>query len=135
MTLEMIDPDILKARDRHEAKYRLRDKQSDRCYYCSGEFRPGVYKSTIDHVIPLSEGGADDESNWVAACHRCNQCKGSMSENEFKLLLLLGEFKQNSGTFIPDVIIPYMDGPYKRLIKLCQTNPQMAQRVASVIGR
>lgn len=30
-------------------------------------------KATIDHVVPLSDGGKSDASNLVAACAECNQ--------------------------------------------------------------
>ena len=33
--------------------------------------------ATVDHVMPLSKGGAEfDEANCVVACYRCNQKKG-----------------------------------------------------------
>jgi 5-methylcytosine-specific restriction endonuclease McrA len=31
----------------------------------------------IDHIIPLAEGGRDDESNWALLHKECNRKKGS----------------------------------------------------------
>lgn len=33
---------------------------------------------TIEHVIPISRGGYDSESNTIALCKECNQLKGNM---------------------------------------------------------
>jgi len=33
----------------------------------------------IDHLIPVSKGGADAHDNKVVACHRCNTLKGAFS--------------------------------------------------------
>lgn len=38
------------------------------CHYC-GETPAG----TIDHVIPISEGGSKGRQNCVPACEPCNQ--------------------------------------------------------------
>jgi 5-methylcytosine-specific restriction endonuclease McrA len=35
--------------------------------------------ATLDHVVPRSKGGTDDESNLVVACYPCNQRKGDES--------------------------------------------------------
>jgi len=43
-----------------------------RCFYCKKE-----NKLTVDHVVPLSRGGAHDVSNVVPACINCNSKKGS----------------------------------------------------------
>ncbi len=42
-----------------------------RCVYC------GAPSEEIDHVIPLSRGGGNDESNLVASCQRCNRTKSA----------------------------------------------------------
>ena len=53
------------------------------CVYCDQPFtdeRP----PTIDHVIPISRGGMNDDSNVVAACRSCNSSKGSRTAEEFQ---------------------------------------------------
>jgi len=43
----------------------------------------GLENATLDHVIPLSRGGSHQPGNLVAACHACNQRKGSLLPTEF----------------------------------------------------
>ncbi len=50
-----------------------------RCHYCKKK----TARMTMDHVIPLSLGGAHAAYNIVAACGHCNKSKGA------KRLLLL----------------------------------------------
>jgi hypothetical protein len=38
---------------------------------------------TIEHVIPRSKGGADNRTNWLAACFRCNNRRGNIDADEF----------------------------------------------------
>jgi hypothetical protein len=40
------------------------------CVYC------GAAAAVVDHVRPLSRGGAEHESNLVPACRSCNSSKG-----------------------------------------------------------
>lgn len=49
----------------------------DKCAYCGGQ------ATTIDHLIPLSIGGNDNPSNWVAACQPCNSKKNARHPLEF----------------------------------------------------
>ena len=42
--------------------------------YCAQSLE--LEASTIDHVQPLSRGGADDVGNLVVACGPCNRLKG-----------------------------------------------------------
>ena len=45
-----------------------------RCAYCGG------YATTVDHVVPLIEGGAmHDPANLVAACKPCNDKRGGLT--------------------------------------------------------
>ena len=49
------------------------------CAYC-----PAIAKH-LDHVQPLSKGGADVESNIVPACAHCNLSKGAKTLAEWAL--------------------------------------------------
>lgn len=42
-----------------------------------GHFVPGITYPTVDHVVPLSLGGPNDESNVRLAHHLCNIQKGA----------------------------------------------------------
>lgn len=44
---------------------------NNRCAYCGGEYQ------SIDHVIPLSNGGRDAINNLVPACNHCNFSKNN----------------------------------------------------------
>lgn len=67
---------------------RLMLAQKNRCFYCQKLMHQERYldslRATLDHVIPRSKGGPNDETNLVAACHSCNKRKGDLSEQEFR---------------------------------------------------
>ena len=46
-----------------------------KCMYCDQSM--GKVPLTIDHFIPLEMGGANDTSNYLSACRKCNKDKGS----------------------------------------------------------
>lgn len=47
------------------------------CHYCN---EPLTFQtSTIDHIVPRSQGGANADENLVLACFPCNQTKGDDS--------------------------------------------------------
>jgi 5-methylcytosine-specific restriction endonuclease McrA len=60
------------------------DRDGDQCWYC----RDGSAYLTIDHVVPVSEGGTNELSNLRAACRECNAEKGSRSEDDFRTFTL-----------------------------------------------
>lgn len=59
------------ARERFETLKRFDFK----CRYCGRSSEDGV-KLHVDHVIPVSKGGTNEQSNLVAACQDCNLGKG-----------------------------------------------------------
>lgn len=67
--LEFVDPDVVLERD------------GWRCHLCGGRIRrrlSGLHRlgPTIDHLVPLSQGGEHSYAN-VAAAHRgCNSARG-----------------------------------------------------------
>jgi 5-methylcytosine-specific restriction endonuclease McrA len=58
-------------------RYHTLEKAGHRCYYCTA---PATIE---DHYIPLARGGADDETNTVAACKECNSAKSDRDPIEF----------------------------------------------------
>ncbi len=70
---------------RRRARFRLYARDGFACVYCLEPF--DVRELSIDHKQPVSRGGTDEESNLVAACRRCNRAKGTMTYDEFMLIL------------------------------------------------
>jgi len=69
-------------------KYRFR------CVYCGGQ--PGAQHLHVDHFIPKSRGGSDNEENLVCACDRCNLAKS----NEFWIPHALGLPQDDDGAVV-----------------------------------
>lgn len=58
------------------------ERDGFRCRYCGVALRPYRQgrehdddEATVDHIVPRSRGGADEATNMVACCWRCNQDK------------------------------------------------------------
>lgn len=51
------------------------------CQFCMVKFP--AEQLTVDHIIPLAQGGIDELTNYVTACRSCNEKKGCMSMKEF----------------------------------------------------
>lgn len=69
---------------------RLAEAQDHKCAYCATSITYYSKKTNsldIDHDIPRSRGGSDDESNLVAACRNCNRSKGTKTGAEFRRFL------------------------------------------------
>lgn len=47
------------------------------CHYCLN------YGDTVDHIMPISEGGEDELYNMVTCCAECNHLKGTLSYEYF----------------------------------------------------
>lgn len=54
----------------------LKGRDGDRCWFCWRPFTE-ERKRTLDHMIPVSEGGTNDIENLVLSCESCNQIKGN----------------------------------------------------------
>ena len=53
----------------------VRQRANHLCEYCHTAERWQYVRFTIDHVIPLSQGGSDDLDNLALACFHCNRRK------------------------------------------------------------
>ena len=64
------------------SKRNIMVRDDHKCVYCGTE-----KELTIDHVIPISQGGKTSFENCVAACKTCNSKKGSRTPSEAKMYL------------------------------------------------
>ena len=53
----------------------VRQRANQLCEYCHTSERWQYVRFTIDHVIPLAQGGSDDANNLALACFHCNRKK------------------------------------------------------------
>lgn len=51
-------------------------ERNDRCHWCKKQLRPDT--ATLEHLLPLSRGGSNDETNLALACGECNQERGDL---------------------------------------------------------
>lgn len=63
-------------------------EQNGRCYYCNGDISDDA---TLDHVVPVSEGGENLLRNIVLACMKCNSQKSTQDAVAFFLKKLSGK--------------------------------------------
>jgi len=64
------------------ARLRIRAKTHGRCAYCGCKL--GDKGWAVDHVVAISRGGVDDESNMLPTCRSCNHRKGTSSLENFR---------------------------------------------------
>lgn len=70
----------------------LRDRNT--CQYCGDVF--SRRDLTLDHVVPVSQGGLRSWENLVAACRPCNQAKGNRTPSQAGMPLLREPFVPRS---------------------------------------
>jgi 5-methylcytosine-specific restriction endonuclease McrA len=59
----------------------MRISQAGICAYCKGQHDHQAL--TIDHVIPVKQGGRHEVANIVLACDRCNKSKGNRTPEQW----------------------------------------------------
>ena len=59
---------------------RIREAAQNRCGYCRSPQHLVMARLEIEHIIPLSKGGGNDEDNLWLACPLCNRYKGNKTE-------------------------------------------------------
>ena len=68
-----------RAKRKRELIHRLAEAHGWCCFYCERPLSyegPKHLRPTLDHVVPLGEGGTNHFRNLVIACRRCNHRKG-----------------------------------------------------------
>tara|TARA_Y100001970_G_scaffold136999_1_gene168609 strand:- start:64 stop:342 length:279 start_codon:yes stop_codon:yes gene_type:complete len=70
-----------KARELRQSQWWKNKLLQAKCYYC--EKKLASKEVTMDHVVPLSQGGKSIKSNLVVACKDCNNKKKNMTTIEW----------------------------------------------------
>ena len=64
------------------------ENQQNRCYYCGDDLTQFPSRLIqLDHKIPVSGGGTDEDANLCVACSYCNQTRKDKTAEEFKSFL------------------------------------------------
>jgi hypothetical protein len=58
-----------------EVDRRVRESAQHRCGYCLSPQRLVMARLEVEHIVPVSKGGANDESNLWLCCPLCNRYK------------------------------------------------------------
>lgn len=61
------------------------------CQYCGKKL--STKELTLDHVLPLAQGGRTSWTNLVVACFPCNNRKGDKTPDQANMLLIRKPFK------------------------------------------
>lgn len=59
----------------NKLRFKILKRAGFRCEYCGADSSEA--RLVVDHVLPVSKGGTNRESNLVAACDECNIGKGA----------------------------------------------------------
>jgi len=63
-------------------RYRLLKKANGRCSLCGATKKETVLH--VDHIVPRSKGGTNDESNLQILCLKCNLGKSNKDATDFR---------------------------------------------------
>lgn len=85
---------------RQEKRLAIYIRDGLECAYCHSNIEDT--KLTLDHLIPYSEGGSNDQTNLVTCCHRCNSSRGTKDWKEFAESV--AQYYNTSGSYIIDYI-------------------------------
>ena len=70
-----------KARELRKTRWWQQKTSAGQCWYCHKEVLPS--ELTMDHLIPLAQGGQSSKDNLVPCCKSCNSKKKSMMPIEW----------------------------------------------------
>ena len=62
----------------------LGEQQGWRCVYCHRDISK---RASVDHIVPIDQGGTSDPENLQLTCLQCNQSKGTLSGAEYRVKL------------------------------------------------
>lgn len=84
--IQLVHYDRLPSREVRFTRRNIFYRDRNRCQYCGETYRQR--EINLDHVVPLSRGGASCWTNVVCACIRCNTHKGDRTPAEAGMRLV-----------------------------------------------
>ncbi len=81
--IQFAEDDTLDYLNDPERRGKILHRDNGRCVYCLIEITEDSF--VIDHLIPMSKGGANVKNNLVTSCISCNQRKADVDAVEFLL--------------------------------------------------
>ena len=60
---------------RSRLRDRIEERARQRCEYCQAPQEACGYHFHLEHILPVTQGGTDAESNRALACASCNLAK------------------------------------------------------------
>lgn len=88
-------------RVRENKRYKVFDFYEGICVYCGTKVEKVKGGFTVDHVIPMSRGGASRYDNLVLSCNKCNKEKASFDIEEYREYLWFRKFQSVMGSAMP----------------------------------
>lgn len=77
-----------------DEKEKILKKTGFRCGHCGMKLEH--FNATVEHMIPISKGGLNDEYNMIALCETCNQSKSNYLYDTFRYYpYILDEYRDN----------------------------------------
>lgn len=82
-----------------EEKDRILEKSDRQCCHCGKRIEIGG-QFTVEHIIPIAQGGTNDDANMVALCKSCNESKSSRMVSLLWYPYLKREFYNESKEYV-----------------------------------
>ena len=83
----------LSAEERSSLERKLFERQSSKCFICDRSIDLVLHEGEldIDHIVPLAEGGPDEENNFALTHAPCNRSKGA---SDLRVARRMSEFER-----------------------------------------
>lgn len=117
---------------------KIKQEREHKCHYCGKDIIDKKNDLTVDHRTPVSRGGEYIEENLVICCKDCNQDKGDMTEEEYKVYRKHIEYVLNHDEAILKVksmidIAQYMVDDYSNISKEVSDKENERKKLEKII--
>lgn len=97
MTRKITKIDEMSDEDKRSLHQRLHKLQGGVCFLCEKKINLEADKVEVDHILPLSDGGPDEEANWALMHAECNNRKRAQNLQLAKAKMKFEKIKEKYG--------------------------------------